>query len=339
MPIECIHTYLVHPGKAADDAPNIGGTPVVLNGRLFDLLAGVYEKSSQECDIDISFNPSRDGAQNNPCRDLIVAYLQDKTLAHGRRIAERLQTMTDHRSGLGLLFLIAGKVGNNHKLVVSRFPADSAILAEENQQNLTVEFLERVFMKSATAYKAALYEDSSFRAGFWLGRAVDKQINSRVVQLSNYWIADFLDSDFRSTSSAATRRLAAALRSAAKKTGDVDVKSEIASAVTLAGGLAGRTLSIHDFENHFGLSDVAREAIADEIRQPALLDERFRFNPDEFKKQIAYRSVELDSGGMLTAQVGEFDNVFQREVLDEEEQKVRYSTEGKVVNEKFGKSK
>lgn len=339
MPIEHIHTYLVHPGKAAGAPPQIGGTMVPLEGKLFGLLGDIYAKSDHECDTDISFNQSADGKQQNPCRDLILQYLGGPTIVRGRHIAERLELITTHRSGLGLLFLIAGKEGRDHKIVISRFPADSGILAEENRQALTVEFLERVFMKSATAYKAALYRHSSLTSGFWTGKAVDKQINSRVVQLSNYWIAEFLDSDFRTTAAAGTRRLAIALRDAAKKSANVSVKSEIAAAVTLADGLKGRKLSIRDFQDQYGLSDAAKAAIANEIRVPALTDERFQFDLDEFKKQVAYRSVELDTGGMLTAQSNEFDKVFHREVLDETEQKVRYSTEGKVISEKLGKTK
>jgi hypothetical protein len=339
MAVEQIHTYLVHPGKGSDDAPQIGGTSVALDGKLFRLLSDVYSKSDIECDIEISFNHDADGAQKNPCRDLILEYLRGPTLVRGRRIAERLERATTHRSGLGLLFPIAGKESRNHKIVVSRFPADSAILAEEDQQALTVQFLERVFMKSATAYKAAAYEDSSLASGFWTGRAVDKQINNREVQLSNYWIVDFLESDFRTTSAAGTRRLAVALRNAAKKSDDVSVKSEIVAAATLAGGLKGRRLSITDFGNHFGLSDTAKQLIAEEIRSPEILTERFQFDAAEFATQAAYRSVELDSGAMLTAQSGEFDKVFEREVLDESAQRVRYSTEGKVVSQKLAKTK
>ena len=194
MPIEHIHTYLVHPGKGSEEPPQIGGTVVALEGKLFDLLSDIYAKSDRECDIDISFNHSGEGKQQNPCRDLVVYYLRGPTVARGRHIAQRLERVTTHRSGLGLLFLIAGKEGREYKIIISRFPADSAILAEENRQALTVEFLERVFMKSATAYKAALYQHASFAAGFWVGKAVDKQINPGVVQLSNYWIAEFLDS-------------------------------------------------------------------------------------------------------------------------------------------------
>jgi hypothetical protein len=247
--------------------------------------------------------------------------------------------MTDKRSNLGLLFLIQGTEGRDHKVVISRFPTDSAIAAEENHRDLTVEFLERVFMKSATSYKAAAYRDSSLEAGFWLGRAIDKQINSQTAELSNYWISQFLNSDFSLTPAAGTRRLGIALRNAAKKTTDVNVKSEIAAAVTLAGNLRQRRISIHSFEEHFGLSEAAKRAINGELRTPQLAAERFQFDLGEFRAQVGYRSVELNNGAMLTAPSSEFDSVFHRDVLDERRQEVRFSTEGKVVSEKLKKSK
>jgi hypothetical protein len=336
--IEHIHSYLVHPGKRSGGKSQISGADVALGGKVFELLNGIYLKSDLECNIEISFNQSRSGAQQNPCRDLLLSYVGKPTLDGGRAIAERLQDATDHRSGLGLLFLISGQEDPQHKIVISRFPADSAILAEEDQRALSVAFLEQVFMKSASGYKAAAYQDSSVSAGFWLGRAVDKQINNRAVQLSNYWIHDFLDSDFRTTAAAGTKRLAISLRDAAKRANHVSVKTEIA-AVTLAGSLQGRTLSIRDFENQFGLSAPARQSIAKEIKAPSLLDERFQFDRDEFRKHVAYRSVELNTGGILTAESSNFDRVFRREALDDTEQRVRFSTEGRVVSEKLGKTK
>lgn len=186
--------------------------------------------------------------------------------------------------------IAAGKEGQEHKIVISRFPADFGILADESDRALTVEFLERVFMKRATTYKAAAYQDRSLYAGFWLGRAVDKQINSDMVQLSNYWIAEFLDSDFRTTAAAGTKRLAVALRDAARKSSDVTVKTEIAVAVTLGQSLNGQRLTINEFSNRFGLSAAAKQAVASEIRNPVLLDERFQFDVSEFAKQVPCRS-------------------------------------------------
>jgi hypothetical protein len=339
LAVESINTYLVHAGKASDEPPRIGGTTVELEGKLFQMLEEIYSRSNKECDIEICFNHRSDGTPQNPCRDLIADYLGDPTVPRGRLIAERLEKVTTHRSGLGLLFLITGKEGLDHKVVISRFPTDTAILAEEDKRALSVEFLERVFMKRATAYKAAAYQDSSLKHGLWLGRAIDKQLNGQATQLSNYWIAEFLDSDFRTTAAAGTRRLAIALRNAAKKTSDVTVKTEIAAAVTLSGRFKGRRLSIREFNEHSGLSKAAKEAIAREVKSQRLIEEKFQFEPTEFSNQVAYSSVELDSGGTLTAETFEFDKVFHRELIDAKKDKVRFSTEGKVISEKLGKSR
>ena len=53
-------------------------------------------------------------------------------------VAERLQSVTTGRSGLGLLFLINGREGGTQKTVVSRFPAEQGVLAEEKGNSLTM---------------------------------------------------------------------------------------------------------------------------------------------------------------------------------------------------------
>jgi hypothetical protein len=332
VPIQQIHTYLVHPGKGAA-ARQINGTAVPLRERLFDLLDGIYSRSEQECDIDIIFKPTDGGVQQNDCRDLICAYLTDSTLVNGRAIAERLETQTDKRSGLGLLFLISGREGRDHKIVISRFPTDSAILVEENPRTLDVEFLERVFMKNRTSYKAVMYRDSSLRGGIWSGKAIDKQI-SLAGESSDYWIADFLLSAFKVTPAQGTRRLGMALREAAKKS-DIDVKQEIIAAATLAGRLGRQAMSINDFEQRFNLSPAAREAVGKELKSPRLADERFEFVAAEFNDLLAFRSKELSNGAMLTAPSANFDDVFHEQTVDEATHEVKITTQGTVVNDKL----
>jgi hypothetical protein len=146
-----IHTFLVYPRNIGE--AQSGGTSVPLVGKLFGLLQEVYDRSEIECDIDIAFNPSGDGAQQNAVRDLVLNYLADPSLDTGLAIAGALKAVTTNRSKVGMLFLIAGKENDDHKVVVSRFPADSGILAEEAERGLNVEFLERVFMKSEHSYK------------------------------------------------------------------------------------------------------------------------------------------------------------------------------------------
>lgn len=332
MTIQHIHTFVVHPRKGATATSQINGTTLKLEGKMFDLLSNIYSKSDQESDVDITFVPNNSGEQQNDCRDLICSYLNSPTLALGRALAERLERNTDGRSGIGLLFLISGKQGREHKIVISRFPTDNAIYVDEDPRKLTVEFLERVFMKNKASYKAAVYRDASLSGGFWNGRAADKQLNNPIGDFSNYWILDFLASQLTVTPAAGTRRLANALRAAAQKS-DLDVKQEIVAAATLANGLSGQRLSIEDFVQRFGLSVAARGAIMGQLKTEKLAQERFSFDAGEFQNVVAFKSIELSNGGTLTAPSSNFDHVFRQEAVDGIG--VRFVTEGKIVNEKL----
>ncbi len=331
MAIENIHTYLVHPNKPPAESRAVSGTCVPLHGRLFELLDDIYRRSDSECDIDITFSHADDGSQQNDCRDLVLEYVRITTLTTGQRIAERLAQNTDRRSRLGLLFLIAGTEGNERKLVISRFPTDIAIYVEENPHEFTVAFLERVFMKNRASYKAAVYRDVSLRAGFWKGSATDRQLNSPAGEASKYWIMAFLASQFSVTAAAGTRRLALAMRSAAKKA-DLGVQQEINAAALLARGLDGARLSISEFGDRYNLTQEAREAINAELRPPRVVQERFEFDSEEFRRINAFKSVELSNGGVLTARSTEFDDVFRQTPTDEADV-VRFVTEGRVLNE------
>ncbi|MEW6451174.1 MAG: hypothetical protein AB1490_11020 [Pseudomonadota bacterium] len=334
LSVQYIHAFLVHPGKGAAKGAQIVGTTVPLAGGMFDLLDGIYVKSDRECDVDITFSPTVDGKQQNDCRDLVVAYLGKPDIPKGRKIAERLAAHTDGRSGLGLLFLIAGKVGRERKIVLSRFPTDSAIYVDENPNALSVQFLERVFMKNKTSYKAVVYQHASLQGGFWSGRAIDKQLNPLSGEPSNYWISDFLRSDFTTTPAAGTRRLALALRDAAKKA-SLSIKQELTAAGTLAAGLGGQRLTINDFGNRLGLSQSAKNAIANELKSSQAMQEVFQFDAVTYKSLVAYKSVELNNGALLTADTEKFDRVFQQEPVGGRDGEVKFTTKGKVVDEKL----
>ncbi|WP_428522498.1 hypothetical protein [Pseudorhodoplanes sp.] len=333
MSVQHIHTFLVHPGKATGKV-KIVGTTVSLTGGMFDLLSGIYAKSDTECDVDITFSPTSDGKQQNDCRDLVVAYMSKPDVPKGRKIAERLAEHSDGRSGLGLLFLIAGKEARDHKIVLSRFPTDSAIYVDESPGTLSVQFLERVFMKSKTSYKAVIYRHSSLQGGFWSGRAIDKQLNTLSGEPSNYWINDFLLSDFTTTPAMGTRRLAIALRDAAKKA-PLEVKQELTAAGTLASGLAGQRLNIDDFGNRLGLSDAAKSAIRNELKSSVAEQEVFQFDIGTYKSLVAFKSVELSNGALLTADTDRFDEVFEQEPVDGSKSEIKFVTRGQVIDEKL----
>lgn len=337
MELQTIHCFLVHPAKKETEQPQIGGANVPKQGKLFSMLNDVFQKAEKECAIEICFNPNSKGEQQNECRDLLMAYLERPHVDIGRKIAIRLQGVTTHKSGLGLLFLMSAHHDGNAKLVLSRFPADQGIWAEEKKDNLTVEFLEKVFMKSATAYKSGVYSGKVSDGDFWLGRVIDKQINHSVRQFANYWIRDFLASELRTTPAAGSKRLAVALKEAMLKAGDTSVKTEIAAAVTLAGSVKGQTLNAEEFCARFGLSDAAKASVRQVMKEDSLMAEKFQFDAEEFKRHIAFRSIELNNGGTLTAPADRWNDVFRQDRVEDDE--YRFTTQGQIIDQRLRRQK
>jgi hypothetical protein len=327
---------LVYPNKGLEEPKPISGANVALEGEVFDLLDDVYSSAERECKIDISFNHGPNGEAVNPCRSLLLEYANAPSVETGLPLAVRLGEHSTRRSALGLLFLGVGQVDGETKVLVARFAANSGILADENAEELTVSFIQRVFMRNAGAYKAVIYQGILTPQAFWSGKAVDRQINSREVEVSRYWITDFLMSDFRTTSAQGTRVLAVAMRNAAKNSANLRVKNEIAASATLGANLNGQVMTGAQFLEQLALSAESREAVTAEFRHNDLANEQFRFSAEEFQRQLPYKTVELDSGAMLTAPAAEFDAVFDRgEVNDAGE--VTYTATGAEVGIKLTK--
>jgi hypothetical protein len=103
--------------------------------------------------------------------------------------------------------------------------------------------------------------------------------------------------------------------------------------------MKGKVVSAKNILSHFHVSDTTQEKIRTNFRPERLFDERFRFMPDELSKFIAFKTVELDNGGLLTASTNNFDSIFVREVVDSSKDRVRFSTEGTVIDQRLRKTK
>lgn len=139
------HSFLVHPAKGLEHQPEISGTKVAKDGKISTMLQGVFDRAPTECEISIVFRPDDSGQQQNPCRSALLEYLENPTVKTGRSVAARLQAVTTHRSRLGLMFLMVGSDEKLSRIVISRFPADEGVVAEENSDQLSVQFIERIF--------------------------------------------------------------------------------------------------------------------------------------------------------------------------------------------------
>ena len=182
--------------------------------------------------------------------------------------------------------------------------------------------------------KAALYQGDAPDADFWSGFVVDKQLNQSSDQIANYWITDFLASDFKTTSKAGTRRLSIALREATH-TAPLAAKREIVAAIALAKGMFGKSLSIVSFLQQLSLSDEAQAAVISRLPNPDTIGETFILDPEEFIENAPLAMVELDTGGIMLAPSDKFEATFERELLDQVTHKFRFSTVGRVIDERL----
>jgi hypothetical protein len=102
----------------------------------------------------------------------------------------------------------------------------------------------------------------------------------------------------------------------------------------LVGGLAGLTITLQRMMRDFGLSDAAKEEIVKHLAYPSLKDFAFTLDIEEFRKYVAYSSIELDNRSLLIAPSEKFEECFERQAIDEAENRYRFTTEGRVVDER-----
>ena len=218
---------------------------------------------------------------------------------------------------------------------MSRFPTDQAIRADAASGSLDVEFLEEVFIKRLSSYKAALFEHTAPASGFWKGTATDRQAGQSGEHISEYWLKEFLNADFSETPAQGTGRLASALKDALKTNSSPSVKSEIAHASSLASSVfRGKALTIEDFCKHFGFSDAAKDAVKASLPKPSLFGKKFTFDAARFKIVAPYRTVEMNTGAILTAPNDDFEKVFQQTTSNGV---VEYKTRGKIRDQRIAK--
>ena len=334
MTITRIDSYLVFPSKKAYGPTQFRGTEVELSGQVFDLLNKIYKKANEECNIDISFNMSEDGNQHNLCRSLFLNYMNYPSLSSGYSIADRLAQITTERSGLGLLFIIKGQNDKLNRMMIARFAVDNGILAEESLSNINLKFIDKVFLKNAISYKAVLYEDKSINHGFWRGSAVDRQINAKEIRISNYWIKDFLLSDFITTKELGSRRLLFAIRDSINQSSDEDIKRELFSALNILPNFSGKSISPSEFMETLSFSEASRDLVKSNMKSQILYDQKFLVHAQTLAEAGAYRFVALDNGAALSAPTDKFDDIFN--VHDSENKGLKtFKTEGSIIHDKI----
>ena len=330
-----IYSFLVRPEKGRPEKDVIG-TQVELEGELFAMLSKLYAATDAECKIDIRFMP-KDDTQSNDTRELFISLIKSLSFDLAEMVAKNLQKVTTKSSGIGLLFILIGKESKGDKktkLIISRFPADEAILASEEKGKLSVAVLKQVFLRNVHAYKAVAYRNLTSTSDVWNGSAVDRQIDNFNSPTSKYWIKDFLQSDFSITPKHGTTRLAEAIRKAANLTSDLKLKEQITAAAILLPQFDGKAISIETALDALPLTEEAKEAIRTHTPGAIARRETFFFDRSVYEGIVTYKSVVLNTGVLVSADANNFDELVE---VTQEGKQTRFSTKGIVVNQKLQK--
>jgi hypothetical protein len=337
MPVEKIFSFLTFPKKNASADEVVSGVHIPLDdGKLCMMLKAIFDRADRDCSVPVMF-VSDGEKQENAVRSDLLTLFEKPSIATATPLAKRLQSATTGSSGMGLLFISIGKNSEiDKRIVISRFPADEGVVAERNSAKLTVQFVEQVFLKSAFAYKAATYLWDGKPNQLWKGYVIDKQINHGSKAVADYWILDFLCSEFFTTAAQGTRRLAIAIKAALHSTSDMQIKAQLTSAAQLAANMPKKALTISDFCDNFYMSELAKQAVVSMVNPARLVHEKFRFDEAEFSRHLAYKQVELNTGAVMTAPADKFDECFKATKLKEE---TLFKAVGHVVNEKLKSAK
>jgi hypothetical protein len=116
-----------------------------------------------------------------------------------------------------------------------------------------------------------------------------------------------------------------------------EVKKDITAFHRLAAGMPRKIVNAKGLLDQLQVPEETQEQIKERFPRAKLFAENFQFVPAEFLKHVALRTVELDNGGLLTAATERFDNVFTSETVDASKEVVRFTTQGKIVDQRFRK--
>jgi len=103
----------------------------------------------------------------------------------------------------------------------------------------------------------------------------------------------------------------------------------------LVQSLGGLSNSIQSIFERFNVSELTRQAIVKQLPQERLVNDSFILDREELIRHAPLTSVKLENSGILIAPAEDFNNVFQKVVLDRATNEVRFTTEGWIIEERI----
>ena len=301
----------------------------------FDYLLKLFDSVHNTCKIGITFES--DGDQNNQIRSLIVNMVdkedENLNLIDASWLANHLAKLTDERNKTGLFVILIGKKLQLNRVVLLRFRAEEVVYKKSLENGFRIDRLEQAYSQNSKYYKAAYYEDySAKRSTFWDGFILDKQRRKETI-VSEYWLKDFLLSDYSMSNYQGTLRLADYIKNFAKAIDDVAEQQTIFESVrNLRNNAEDRDISVLDFADDF-LPVNLRSRFKEFVGQDDINASLFNIDFEAYDHALPYHVMQMENGISLI--VPTFMGNDYLTISDAGNGKKKYSFEGKLIKSKF----
>lgn len=338
MNIDKIIGFFAPVGKQVKEfeQSSVFGQFIKKDTKLFKMLNDIFDKSESECNIQIRFI-AQNNNQDNEIRDAIIKITNSFTIASCKPLVISLSKLTDNKTKDGLLFFVKASTNKCTRTFIARFPVDTGITISNLNGEKQFEVAEDIFLKNSKRYKAVYYDSTD---DFWIGYAVDKQITdtaSKIKELSDYWITDFLKSDLKMTSKRGSKILAKAIRSTIDQTDDENVKKELIGASSIIKNINQRQVSLKSMLGILNLSEITKNEVLQKFGNHEITETPFVFDVTEFDSNFNYLINILDTGAIIIGPANSFDDLWQKEIVADG--RLKYSTEGLPVKEKISNAR
>lgn len=302
-----------------------------------EYLIKIFDTAHQACKIGINF--ISDDHQKNEVRTDILDILNSTNSNHKLKIADKLSEslskITDDRNKTGLFVILVGKKLETNRIVLIRLRAEEVVYKKSVSKGFKIDKLEQAFSKKSNYYKVAYYEGHlAQRSTFWNGYILDRQKKSETV-VSNYWLKEFLKSDYAMSPVQGTRRLADYIKSFVRTLENVQEQRIVYESVrTLRTNDTNDALSVIQYSEDY-LPVILRERFRVFVGDDELNNTHFNVDFDTYDAELPYQVFEMQNGISLTIPTFMGENYLEITALNNGNSK--YSFEGVLVNQKFTK--
>jgi hypothetical protein len=293
----------------------------------------LFAHEAEEAPTLVAFAPEG-GQQKNAVRDLVrkLAFGEaDERSAASRGLAVRLASVTSRRSPDGLFIVLVGDSASQHRVVLWKFPVDESIQAQLVDSRLTIRVVDDAFSRRSTYFKSAMFEGTQASTSFWTGKVEDRQAASRVREVADFWVQDFLACRPSLTDVHGTRILANALRETIRQTEDMDLREALISVVAVLRAQPGRQLTLVDFAEQY-LPEPCQAHFLRAAGGHEIWGTPFRIDGPTLADQIRIRSLTLNEDFVVRGPVDKFDTVVSVQSTSVEKV-VRVSLEGTITSQ------